>query len=377
MEPATSMLYLSRRLPSTDTPRPGPAGVITLPLQGSAAAESRSLSSSGPVASPWAKGCAVSVAARWMLAARPTPHSREEVTTSPLPLSSASRIISSDSFSPPSRPALITSTSALSATARRCVLSVTPSASSTATGIATERRISARLVASCPLIGSSTYSMSYCSSLRSPPVASRRSHFRLASMRTLISVPTAWRTAETSASSCFADSRPTFSLILPNPASAASLASMAASLGVSAAMRALTGRDLADPFNSSLALRISTLPLRSRRAASIPNHRTGGAFHSGWGGISVHDRVSVPRSCGAISPRNAPIASTSSRLPAPTGDASPTPTDPSSPWRNSRSPYRVPNTPCDVTYGLRNGMEKPCQETRSTFISLHWIGGVE
>ena len=168
MEPATPMPYLSRRLPSTDTPSPMPAGVITLPLQGRDAAESRSLCSSDAVASPWAKGCA-DQRSRQVDACRqanPAFQGRGHDQSFASILRQAHQLQRLVQSAQPTRldhqyVRAIHRCQAL----RLCPM--TPSASSTATGIATERRNLARAVESLPLSGSSTYSMSYCSSLRS------------------------------------------------------------------------------------------------------------------------------------------------------------------------------------------------------------------
>ena len=64
------------------------------------------------------------------------------------------------------------------------------------------------------------------------------------------------------------------------------------------------------------------------------------------------------------------IASTSPRLPTPTGDASPIPVSPLSFCRNNSNPYRIAAVPWEVSYGRLKGIAKACQEISVIFKKL-------
>ncbi len=368
-------LNLSSSPPSIDIPNPGPVGIIKLPCDGEADADSRSLSNSGVVPKPWAKVCSLKLAHKCALVVTPTPDSRDEVTTTPFPKSCANCISLSEGWIPPSRPALMTIMSAFSATFKIDSIERFAKASSTAIGTETDcfsLCISSKQVG---VTGSSTYSMLYEDSLFRRLMDSLMFQVWLASILILTSLGIASLTPDNRASSCFIVPCPTFSFIVSKPASNARLASYAACLAEAEAMRAFTGNAGILLIVSWLILRPSNLPNKSATAVSTPNLIVEGISELLAKSTLEKGNCWFNKFAENFS-RYLPALVISLRLPGPIGEASPTPVVPSLARKKINIPYRTIALPCAVEYGLLNGIPNPRQETCSIFIKSPNIGGI-
>ena len=292
----------------------------------------RSCSRRAPVARPWTS-VGRRAAARWREAARPTPVSRFEVRTTLRPDSTARPTISLAGWRPPNRAALRTRTPA-----ERDLMILNASSrverdSSAAMGIEDGDR-------SLLVAGSSMYSGWNGARRRMLRTASPGFQAWFASRRSLISGPTAARTARRASSSCWTGRPPTLSLRVVKPSATACRARRAVSRGEAGPRTALVETGCSSPPRRLATGRSFDLPMASSSAVSRANRREG---------LEV-----------AGSSASASFSSPSSPSPKGTG-ASPIPVTSESVRTQINREKRVRTVSVEVVKGLRKGTPTPSQ----------------